>query len=126
MIESTSLFRDMGLKSIPTLAFIATFYWFNTQMQASVSLLSEKIESTNLRIDVIDRRIDDSRVLSKAQFELLNNKITMYQENTNRQLNDMQGRITRIEDKLTQVIEYGKRQVEFKKRDGNLLLAEKD
>lgn len=109
MIESTGLFRDMGLKSIPTLAFIATFYWFNTQMQASVSLLSEKIESTNLRIDAIDRRIDDSRVLSKAQFELLNNKITMYQDATSSQLDEVKGRITRIEDKLTEVIEYGRR-----------------
>lgn len=109
MIESTSLFRDMGLKSIPTLAFIATFYWFNTQMKASVSLLYEKIESTNLRIDAIDKRIDDSRALSKAQFELLNNKITMYQETTSSQLNEVKGRITRIEDKLTKVIEYNGR-----------------
>jgi flagellar capping protein FliD len=116
MIESTSLFRDMGLKSIPTLAFIATFYWFNTQMQASVSLLSEKIESTNLRIDTIDQRmssmnqrIDDSRALSKAQFELLSSKVTMYQEATNSQLQEVKGRITRIEDKLTQVIEHNGR-----------------
>lgn len=109
MIESTSLFRDMGLKSIPTLAFIATFYWFNTQMQASVSLLYEKIESTNLRIDAIDKRIDDSRALSKAQFELLNNKLTMYQETTSSQLQEVKGRITRIEDKLTKVIEYNGR-----------------
>ena len=113
MIESTNLLRDMGLKSIPTLAFIATFYWFNTQMQASVSLLSEKIESTNLRIDTIDnrmssmnQRIDDSRELSKAQFELLNSKISMYQEATNIQLQEVKGRITRIEEKLTKVIDH--------------------
>ena len=93
MIESVDSLKQLGLKAVPSIVFIATFTWFNAQMDNKFNLLSERIGSVQTamesKIESMNTKIEANEKVNSMRFEMIKTKIDLLSERVGRVENDI-------------------------------------